>query len=356
MGWVAKLWGLKSLLKDEVAEKPMVGYHPLVATDLLAWDISTDNGYLTQVGIPFHFKGRLDMDLTFDSFEVRSLERCESLLPEPGPIGLFRVIGDEASDPITIGILKLDLEVMEGSIKFNPHGLILRRNDDGSPRLWREDLLPQDTPWAWLNREYYARYVRMRDECNRAHPTNESPATLLLLHVIWWFKTGGKCHIFGFMVVPYVRYDSIYSYGRAVWYMDIDGHDTNEPIVAGTAMASGCLVLLPTNMLDLAQFDFRLCTVIVESWKANTSRYNFPVSIYVALILQMMQIKESTKWYDAPKSRDQYRTALPRPPAFATRSARAIIELANGPDDELESYQSQINARERPSTTDRVES
>jgi hypothetical protein len=234
--------------------------------------------------------------------------------------------------------------------KFNPHGVTLPTNTDGSPCLWRPAVLPPDVNWKWLNAFMRSKLYMWRNACNTGRPTNESAATLLLLYVLWWLRTGGKCHVFGFHMAPWPHHDSKSSIGRGVYMFDDEGRATDVEIVAGTALASGFLCLLPTDVNDPQQFDWKKMTAMVESWKANIARFNYPVAVYPELWARYRLISPSKPGlYEARKTLAEYtRHPLPRPPR--------IVELPEDADDDVDEeaqmFEEEDDSREAPADED----
>jgi hypothetical protein len=81
-------------------------------------------------------------------------------------------------------------------------------------------------------------------------------------------------------MTPWSRYDSVLLVGRGVCLFDEHSQETDIAIVAGTPLTSGFTFLLPNDVNDPRQFDWTKMTKIVELWKANNARYNYPVAIY----------------------------------------------------------------------------
>jgi hypothetical protein len=368
MGWPAELLHLRDLIKHKPVQ---VGYDEEVADALEAFDAFTDNSYLTSMKLPFFNTARAELQLSANKWRALEKESRSGVwdgnLPDRknhrGKSPLWRIStqrdsvggGEEGPDwnDDTIEVLKKDIHEMQhgpNKHKFSPHGLTLPTNTDGSPCLWRPAVLPPDVNWKWLNTFMRAKLYMWRNACNKGRPTNESAATLLLLYVLWWLRTGGKCHVFGFHMTPWPHYDSVSSIGRGVYLLDDEGRATDVEIVAGTALTSGFLCLLPTDVNDPQQFDWKKMTAMVESWKANVARYHYPVAVYPEMWARYRLISPSKPGlYEARKTLAEYtRHPLPRPPR--------IVELPEDADDDVDEeaqmFEEEDNSREAPAGED----
>ncbi|KAK4963118.1 hypothetical protein LTR10_000746 [Elasticomyces elasticus] len=360
MGWVTELLELQNLLRDNEIP-PQVGYHALVATKLLAWDAFTDNAYLIQTKLAFRNEARSNTVFTAEQWRTLKTESISGVWDgtlvsgqdarlwhtkassgRKGPDGLGQTFDEE-----TIAVLNKDIDDMQRLEKFNPYGLILPRGGDGAPYLWRPDLVPKGgVTWKSINAEMRARLCGWREKCNRKYLTVESAATLTLLYVFWWFRTGGKCHVFGFIMTQFILYDSCYSFGRSVFYFNADGSLSIVAVLAGARLESGWTKLLPTNVeTDL---DWTKISAMPESWKGNATRWNIPVAAYQALWERFLLVAKSKPGlYEAAKSQGEY-TPTPRP--------SKVTELALGMEDPEEAfYDGRITARENPTGDDRIE-
>lgn len=164
------------------------------------------------------------------------------------------------------------LKLLEASPRFNPHGLKFSRNADGSPWFWRLSHRPSNASWTFVNREFQARFWTMRDWCDEFNETPESACTIFLFYAIFWLRTGGKCHFFGCEMTYASRHPECFSLGRAVVILDNNGVYVRD-VIPGEAVRTGFSSLDPTDIEK--QFDFSKCTIIVETWRANSLRHNF---------------------------------------------------------------------------------
>jgi hypothetical protein len=367
MAWLAELLRLRASIKDRPVQ---VGYNEEVKEEMEAFDAFTDNAYLIAKKIPFLNATRIALQLEVSEWDTLEQEsrsglwdgnltvRSSRLWSKPS--GMDPVGGGEGPDwnEDEIEILKKDLRDMQNSSAFNPHGLVLPTNADGSPCLWRSEVMPPDVDFRWLNRYMRARLLVWRTSCNKGRPTKESAATILLLWVLWWLRTGGKCHIFGFHMTPWARYDSVSSVGRGVYLFDEHGQETDVAIVAGAPLASGFTFLLPNNVNDPQQFDWTKMTAMVESWKANNVRWDHPVTIYPHLWDRLRLIAPSKPGlYEARKTLAEYTTHdFPRPPPYATIFKDGDeVDDADEDDEEVQALDEDIASREAPPVTERVE-
>jgi hypothetical protein len=202
---------------------------------------------------------------------------------------------------------------------FNKHGLpqLPRRGPDEVPWLWRLDTCPDDVDKAFIFKEFRARLHTMITLCNTKHKTEESAATLFIDYVVQWFENGGKCHIFGFTMSAYCGHTTNYSIGRGVRQQLKDGG--TRLIKPGEPMKTGCKVLLPADIFT--DYDITRRTVIVESWKANSLRFNYPVSDCLIPLLEqaVLDLADSTQWYDGVGNLQTY-TPVPLPKLYKDKN------------------------------------
>jgi hypothetical protein len=189
---------------------------------------------------------------------------------------------------------------------------IPRRGRDNVPWLWRIDTCPTDIDKDYISREFSARLNTMDTLCDKEHNTAETAATLFLEYVVQWLETGGKCHIFGFIMSPYSGHLANYSIGRGVKQQHADGSTTF--IKPGAHMQSGWKVLSPSSIHD---YDITRRTIIIESWKANTLRFDWPVSSALIPTLEaaVLDIADETEWYNGVGQFDDY-TDVPLPKSY----------------------------------------
>ncbi|KAK5734455.1 hypothetical protein LTR17_008956 [Elasticomyces elasticus] len=201
---------------------------------------------------------------------------------------------------------------IEQSSRWNRYDLrIPRLGENKLPWLWRRDTCPLDADREYIYNEFEARLRTMGEKCDPHHTTQESPATLFLECVVQWFETGGKCHIFGFTMTQYQGHFANFSIGRHYQQMLADG--TYQPVFPGDRMATGFTSLLPKDMS--VDYDITRRTVIVESWRANILRFCYRQTwsdLKLMLEQAILDLADTTKWYEAVKSLDQYtNVALP---------------------------------------------
>ncbi|KAK5727095.1 hypothetical protein LTR15_002987 [Elasticomyces elasticus] len=349
--------------QDLVEKEPVVrGYHAQVREVLVAFDRFSDNEYMIQNKIPWNSKAKLNMSMTAQDFQALLKEMISGTWDgETRPASkhpLWRTkewnkseasLPDADWDGAAINKLKSLLKQMANSSKYNPLGLTLPESADGSPWLWREDLKPVNADWLYLCREFRARLKMWRDFCNRKHPTHESPATLLLLYVFWWYKTGGKCHVFGFIMTLYIRHLANYSFGRAPFWLDCDGKATSRPIPAGAPLSSGITKLMPDD-LDV-DWILSNITSMPESWKSNAWRGTLPAQLLAEMKMTCKLMKLFTEWYEAVKAEVDYpETPKPTPHSLlaASLATSGTEDAANEDDEEQEKYQEDIDQHENP--------
>ncbi|KAF9693483.1 hypothetical protein EKO04_008345 [Ascochyta lentis] len=150
--------------------------------------------------------------------------------------------------------------------------------------------------------EFLARLHTMVTLCNKRHTTSETPATLSIEYIVQCFENGGKCHFFGCKFTPYVAHLFNYSFGRGIVYLDGSG----RLIKPGAPMHSGYKTPLPKDISK--GYDRKLRTVVVESWKANVLRLDWP--IYKPLIgmleAAVLGLADRTEYYDVIGSIEDY--------------------------------------------------
>lgn len=201
-------------------------------------------------------------------------------------------------------ILK-DIEQMQNDVRpdgFNPYGLELPRcGKNKIPWVWATNLCPDDSDYddKYIFDEFSCRLYTMDFKCDREHKTEESPATLFLEYIAQWFQRGGKCHIFGFIMNPFVGHLARYSLGRGITEMRRVEDGGPRAIKAGDHLRTGCKTLLPRNMAK--DYDVARRTVIVESWLANKLRWDYPNIPGLIETLEgiILELQDSCKWYAA---------------------------------------------------------
>jgi hypothetical protein len=200
------------------------------------------------------------------------------------------------------------LRQIQQSPIFNPHGLIMPTNKDGSPWVWQE-AMKADADIKFLDCEFTGRLKTWNEECDAHHETVESPLTLAIEYMVQWFETGGKCPFFGFIMVPVARHPAAYSFGRGLFAVTLENGmlRRGRRIAAGEILRTGCRVLMPTDMAR--DYDHSRRTVLVQSWKFNALLSNFSNDPQTHEYLRevVRTFADSTRWYDAPKARHEYR-------------------------------------------------
>ncbi|EME79622.1 uncharacterized protein MYCFIDRAFT_216508 [Pseudocercospora fijiensis CIRAD86] len=117
-------------------------------------------------------------------------------------------------------VILIDIEQMERDVRpggFNPGGLKLPCcGKNRIPWLWRTDMCPNQSDYAeeTIFSIFSARLRTMDKVCDKNHTTEESPATLFLEAVAQWFETGGKCHLFGCVMTPFLGHATRFSFLR----------------------------------------------------------------------------------------------------------------------------------------------
>jgi hypothetical protein len=187
------------------------------------------------------------------------------------------------------------VDEIEASPILNPHRLEIPRCDDRSPWFWRERDRGSHEGWrlGWF--ECAGRLKTMLEICDPDNDHDESTMKMFLEFVVQWFRTGGKCHIFGMEFTLFANHLQSLSVGRGVWYLDAQGQPTDRPIRPGAPMATGW----PSGFSKAADYDPTRCTIVVESWKANTYRYNYPVGPELIPMLEgvIEDIADATEYY-----------------------------------------------------------
>jgi hypothetical protein len=192
--------------------------------------------------------------------------------------------------------LKRLINQLEASPFFNPHGMKIPRSKDGSPWFWRKRDRGSFGSWELVWFECAGRLKTMLKVCDPDNDHEESPMSLLLEFVVQWFKTGGKCHLFGMMYSLFANHLQSLSIGRGVYYLDASGRPTNRFIKPGAPMATGW----PANFSEITDYDPTRCTIVFESWKANTYRYKYRVGPELLPMLEAIieDIANVTPYYD----------------------------------------------------------
>lgn len=225
---------------------------------------------------------------------------------------------------------------------FNPHKLrIPRVGKYHIPWPWREDHAPDDVDRNYIFNEFYARFRTWDELCDEANETQESPATLYIEMICQWFKSGGKCHIFGFILSPHQRSFAMYSFGRGIAIYDENGK-LIRPIKAGEMMRTGCTSLLPRDMHK--EYDITRRTVIIESWRANSLRFNYSGGLSLIPLLEKCvdHLADETSWFGSIKTSLEEYATVPMAKKYKDRkaweeliAARDVAEM-DGDDDEVD--------------------
>jgi hypothetical protein len=178
---------------------------------------------------------------------------------------------------------------------FNKHKLpnLPRMGSMEIPYPFAKRTCPDDIDMNFIYYEFLARLHTMVALCNKRHTTSESPATHFIEYIIQYFETGGKCHLFDCTFTPYTAHPFNYSFGRGIEYLDGSGR-------------TGCTTLLPNDIFK--DYDRALRTVVVESWKANVLRLDWPVCKPLVEILEaaILGLADRTEYYDTISSLEEY--------------------------------------------------
>jgi hypothetical protein len=187
---------------------------------------------------------------------------------------------------------------------FNKHKLpnLPRMGSMEIPYPFAKRTCPDDIDMNFIYYEFLARLHTMVTLCNKRHTTSESPATHFIEYIIQYFETGGKCHLFDCTFTPYTAHPFNYSFGRGIEYLDGSG----RLIKPGAPMRTGCTTLLPNDIFK--DYDRALRTVVVESWKANVLRLDWPVCKPLVEILEaaILGLADRTEYYDTISSLEEY--------------------------------------------------
>jgi hypothetical protein len=221
---------------------------------------------------------------------------------------------------------------IESDVLFNPNRLTIPRiGEDKLPWPWAENTCPDDADWDLM---YLTRLHTMMTTCNKRHTTEESPATLYLENIVQWYKTGGKCHFFGFELTPLAGHPWALSIGRGLYQEREDG--SKREIKAGEAMYSGFTSLSPTSLA--AHYKLTRRTIIYESWRANVIRHDFPggnnlLELLETAVLGLASVK--TSWYE-PLSEFypdiQYSKVYKKPYAWVNNFSKSFPEAEQNDD------------------------
>jgi hypothetical protein len=192
-------------------------------------------------------------------------------------------------------------------LRYNKNKLKLPRTADGVPLLFSTQ---HEFEWTWttLFQEMRARLRRILEDCDEknADVNFETPRSMLIEFVIQWFETGGKCWLFGFRLTWVVGHIQCSSVGRGMYRYDRNGRPT-EFIQAGAQMMTGCIVPSSTDsnlmvdITDMDEYDYTRRTIVIESWKANSVRFNYSSdSAMLRVIRRAIEgIYDVTEHYDA---------------------------------------------------------
>jgi hypothetical protein len=304
--------------------KPSAGHDPSTQSEWEAFERATDNIYAIAEQVPFRTRTRTDPRNAYanqKNFKRLIQELKSGILDGQSSYGHgFKFRADcfsyriRLKNPSTftawtekeIQSLIDHLKFLETSQRFNPYGLRFVRNSDGSPWFWRLDHRPTNADWTMINRDFQARYWTMDETCDWKSETTESPCTIFLLYAIQWLRNGDKCHIFGYTMTWAIGHPCVFSIGRAVSVNDEGGTHIRD-VQPGETMLTGFSSSFPTD-IDL-EYDFTRCTIIIESWRANSLRYNFlgGRELIDRLKQSVRNRALETVWYSAPQPKDAYR-------------------------------------------------
>ena len=225
-------------------------------------------------------------------------------------------MGDESWD---WKIILQNIDQLEKDPDFNPHGIkIPRLGRKKLPWFWRKDTCPQDLDEEFLFKEFSSRLQTMSQKCDPHHKTEESPATLLLEYAVQFLETGGKDHLFGFIMTPFEGHMAVYSFGRGITQKVKD--EADRVIFPGDHLKTGCTVLLPKDMKT--DYDITRRTVVAESWLTNRFRYQFHGG--PALIKKLedaVRTIEPTKWYDQMQTNLNDYLKVPLPKSYKDKAS-----------------------------------
>ncbi|KJX97483.1 hypothetical protein TI39_contig485g00014 [Zymoseptoria brevis] len=130
-------------------------------------------------------------------------------------------------------------EIVEPFGKFNPYGLILTANGDGSYWLGRKEERPDDANIEFEFYEHRARWWTWDEDCDEENETDESPETILYESLIQTIRSAGRCHGIKIRLSVISGHFQVYSWGRATHHLDAQGNPTNDIITAGDPMRTG---------------------------------------------------------------------------------------------------------------------
>ncbi|EAT82171.2 hypothetical protein HBH56_106820 [Parastagonospora nodorum] len=302
-------------------------YMPDVVEEWNVIERAYDNQRMISMLNDLSIRARIESKMPDDRLrQVIAMERSGmwdgNLLPSPDRLRrAFIMRGDRfASFPATFRQsypmwTKEECEIILGCISqiqndrstdgMNRHNLVLPRlGKNKIPWPWREDGCPEDADMGLLFREFAGRLHTMATLCNRKHTTNESPATLFIETIVQWFEKGGKCHIFGFVMTPFIGHPTNYSFGRGRVQHMPDGK--LRYIQAGEPMKTGCKTLLPKDMVT--DYDISRRTISVESWRANTLEFCYENSEVLMDLLEkaVLDLQDECAWYGPVGGKDDY--------------------------------------------------
>ncbi|CAN9331184.1 unnamed protein product [Alternaria alternata] len=252
-----------------------------------------------------------------------------------GELGKF-LKNDDGSPKFTMDdeywdwkIIMQNIDQLEQDPGFNPHKIKFPRlGRKKLPWFWRKDSCPQDLDEKFLFREFNARLVTMDEMCDPHHETEESPASLLLEYAVQFLETGGKDHLFGFIMTAYMGHMANYSFSRGIVQKVQDGED--RIILPGDHLKTGCTVLLPKDMKT--DYDITRRTVLVESWLTNRFRYLFRGGPALMGVLEdAVRTIEPTKWYNEMKTDLNDYLKVPLPKSYKDKASWVAQMIALDP-------------------------
>jgi hypothetical protein len=332
--------------------KPVVGYDTSVAAQYEAYDRATDSIYAVSMSAPLSARARTAASRTYANrkgFDIIKRQMTTGIFEGTLPSRMytsraemrsyFQRLSTNEYKPWSAAKIKQlmnQLKLLEASPRFNPYGLKFSRNTDGSPWFWRLSHRPSNADWNFLNREFQARFWTMDEWCDESNETPESACTIFLFYAIFWLRTGGKCHFFGCEMTYAYGHPECFSLGRAVVILDNNGVYIRD-VIPGEAMRTGFSSLNPTDIEK--QFDFSKCTIIVETWWANSLRHNFRGGQGMIETLKETVRKRSmeTEFYGRPQDAEKY-PKFPMPGPYKqqmNRTWRATLEPDISDDNDL---------------------
>jgi hypothetical protein len=199
----------------------------------------------------------------------------------------WEVWDDQAWDVI----LRIHTEI-ESSPVYNPHNIRMPLGPGGHPYPYAISHMPSKSTSKhyrdFLCNEHIWRWRRMDEKCNWAWITKNSPKTLFLAFLIWWYSTGGLDKVFGCPLTFYLNHMCTVSIGRG------------PEVDPGSELHDGWTTADPTF---LTQYDPELRTLTFQAAATNRLWGNSPKEYLAGLAdCVLANIRPTTDHYDAIKS------------------------------------------------------